>query len=379
MSPPTHRAEPGTSVASPVGLLERLGLDTTATPEEIEAAHRTIVDFLASAPRDLRPWARYETDRVDAAFALLINPAAVTEPDALEDPERAAVQPGGPATPPARRAPAPDPTSGPDGPIDVATDDLAEDDLTAAVSPDAHPDTIGADRPARSPRTGTAAAPRRRPRLPRLVTAGLVVAGLAAVLVVGYNLGAPDGQAGGSGSPTATPVGGLDQARVASLMSRVQANPQDTEALFGLADAFFAANDFVTAESWLNKVLAIDSRNVRALVALGAARFNTGDTETARQKWLAALEIDPNNVEAYYDLGFLYYSANPPDLEGVRREWGKVVELAPGTQLASTVEAHLGALTDGGPSGSPAATGSPAAPASPAPSTSAEPSGSTAP
>jgi Flp pilus assembly protein TadD len=147
-------------------------------------------------------------------------------------------------------------------------------------------------------------------------------------------------------------------------MEKIKANPKDVDALMGLGDAFFQAGQYAVAGDWLTKLVAIDPKNVRALLALGAAEFNAGDATDAEAHWKQVLGLDEKNVEAHYDLGFLYLQRQPPDLVGVRREWQRVVELAPGTEVAQNVQAHLDAIASQGATPSAAASAS-ASPASP--------------
>ena len=90
-------------------LLARLGLDPSASPEDVAAAHETVSAYLAGAPRNLRSWARAQAAGADEAYALLTDPAALARAVALVGAgARPAVLPGGPATPPAHRdTPAP--------------------------------------------------------------------------------------------------------------------------------------------------------------------------------------------------------------------------------------------------------------------------------
>ena len=136
----------------------------------------------------------------------------------------------------------------------------------------------------------------------------------------------------------------IDEAKVADLMEKIQANPSDTATLMALANEFYAGEQYDTAASWLDKVLAIEPQNVDALLARGAVSFNLGDLASAETTWMQVIDIDPGNVEVHYDLGFLYLNQASPDWQGVEREWNKVIELDPSSQLAQTVRSHLDSL-----------------------------------
>ena len=127
-------------------------------------------------------------------------------------------------------------------------------------------------------------------------------------------------------------------------MTKYETNPGDTATLLSLANAYYAGSDYSSAGTWLDKLLAIDPRNVDALLARGAVSFNLGDLAAAQASWNEVIGIDAKNVEAHYDLGFLYLNQATPDWAGVQREWDLVVQLAPGTQLAETVQRHLDEL-----------------------------------
>jgi cytochrome c-type biogenesis protein CcmH/NrfG len=246
--------------------------------------------------------------------------------------------------------------------------------MLAEVTPSMHRDRIAA-RPSASLNTVRkvpAASPRRKAsnaalaetpsRFPR-VLAGL--AGLAVVVVAVFvvqQLGATAPVTGAQATQTPTATAALDQAKVADLMARIQADPNDTAALLELGDAFFQAQDFETAATWLQKLVDLEPNNVRGRLALGAALFNLSKSDEAEVQWLAVLDLEADNVEAHYDLGFLYLNETPPDYDGVQREWGEVVRLAPDTEIAGVVQQHLDALAaqSAGPSTDPSAAPSPA-------------------
>jgi cytochrome c-type biogenesis protein CcmH/NrfG len=427
-------------------LLSRLGLDPSATPEDVSTAHETVAAYLAAAPRSLRAWARVQASGADEAYALLTDPAALSRAVALVGAgARPAVLPGEPATPPARRetlAPTPvaapyaatgravgaaGATAGTAGAATMAAtmaaamttataavlvdengrrivSDNEIDALLAEVDPTAHREIVGTAAQRAASTAATTSAASRPGRLlgiigsaafRNLAIVGATVAAIGIVAVLGFNAGSTSASvigANGSPAPSAAasaPV--LDQAAVAALMVKIQANAKDADSLMALGDEYYRTGDYKTAGDWYAKVTAIEPTNVRGFLALGATAFNLGDATTAETAWKQVLTLDEKNVEAHYDLGFLYLNRQPADMAGVQREWSRVVALAPDSDIAKTVKAHLDALASaapaspgasGAPAGSPAASAGSSAPSvapSSAPASSAAPSSSAKP
>lgn len=165
-----------------------------------------------------------------------------------------------------------------------------------------------------------------------------------AVVVAIYNMGGGQDEATSQGAAQAPSLSPGDEFRVSKLMEKLQAKPNDVATLVQLGDIFFNAQDYNGAGAWMQRAVAIEPGNVKARLALGAAEFNLGDLPDARRDWLRVIALDPENVEAYYDLGFLYVSEDPPDMDKVKEMWGKVVELAPESNVAKTVATHLEGL-----------------------------------
>ena len=379
-------------------LLARLGLDDATSPEDLAAAHESVEQFLASAPRHLGAWARRQASSADEAYALLTDPAALARTVALGgDANRRASTPGGPATPPVRQEsssvetrPVPTRTKGRHTkvePVEVEPSDEELAELIASVTPSAHRDSVGtAGR--KAARGHAQAAPEELPTGARRITPRsrltLVAGGIALIAIVafaGYRFG---GGGLAASLPAASPAASasIDLAAVSAYMQRISANPKDTEALQGLADLYYGAADYASATDFLNRILADDPQNIRALLGLGAAAFNGGDSTAAETAWKKVVAIDPKSVEAHYDLGFLYLNLN--DLVSVRREWELVVQLDPGSDVAKNVQDHLDAIAaqaspSAGSSGAPGATPSASASAAPSAAPTAVPSGSARP
>lgn len=414
MSAPAARGKPTSPEKLERELLARLGLDPSATPEDVGAAHEAVSAYLAAAPRGLRSWARAQAAGADEAYALLTDPAALARAVALVGAgSRSAVLPGGPATPPAHRdTPAPAaaaavpaaaalPAGAPgyakprydeNGRRIVSDEEI--DALLAEVDPTAHREVVGtaaqraaaltAVRPVSAPRGSALGALLGSAAFRNLALVGATVAAIGIVAVVGYGFGGSSAAGIGSNpgavatAAASAPV--LDQARVATLMGKIQADPKDADSLMALGDEYYRIGDFATAGAWFTKVTALEPGNVRSFLALGATAFNSSNLDAAEVAWRKALDIDEKNVEAHYDLGFLYFNRQPPDMAAVQLHWNRVVELDPESELAQTVKAHLGVIASMVPA-SPAPNGSGAPSGSPVPSDTpaASPAGSSAP
>jgi len=375
-------------------LLARLGLDSSATPEDVNAAHEAVSTYLAAAPRDLRSWARAQASGADEAYALLTDPAALARAVALVGAgARSAVLPGGPATPPVHRD-SPSPTAAAVPPTAAAApasavrydengrrilSDDEIDALLAEADPNANREVVGT--PAQRAAALTTVQPMSAPggglsglfaskAFRNLALVGATVAAIGIVAVFGFNAGGNGAQAisanpDASAAPAAS-AAVLDQAKVGDLMGKIQANPKDADSLMALGDEYYRIGDYKTAGDWFTKVTLLEPTNVRSFLALGATAFNGSNLDAAEVAWRKALDIDPKSVEANYDLGFLYFNRQPPDMAKVQEHWKRVIELDPNGEIAKTVSAHLDAIAS-------------MVPASPAPGASAAPAGSTAP
>lgn len=346
----------GDSAAFTNTLLDWLGLPSDAGPDDIEAAHDRLVAFLDSAPPGLQPWARQQATAAGAAYAVLSGRETDSAGATGRDDRTTAADDNADALD--------DLTEDDFDEDDFDEDDLDPDEPVRATSGKhpasarqgrgraAEPRKRMAQRPTRShPRQSAPPALWRRMRNSRVfpVVLMLVVAGLVyGVYQVGG--GAPS-NTGAKGNATASPTAQpLDEAKVAELMTKLQANPKDVDTLRSLGDVYFQASDYKTAATWQQKIIDINPKDINARLALGVALFNTGDTAGAEQHWLKAVEIDPNQAEAHYDLGFLHLSKNPPDNAKAKAEWEQVIKIDPNSELAKTVSNHMDSLTDPSPS-----------------------------
>lgn len=291
---PTERTQP----------LSVLGLPVDASAEQVQQARSRLLDFLAGSPPELAEWARQQRESIESA--------------------------------------------------------AGAHEVAVALGPDEEVAGPVAVTPAR-PRPG-----QRRALAGRTVPAWLVLVLLAPTLVwTVYAMGRPPEPAAGAGRGPAPTLdagrpggpGALDTAAVTALEAKVAADPADTASMRELGALYAAAGDFENAADWQQKIIANDPKDVDARLALGVALFNDGDLAGAQAQWTRASQLAPDEPEPYYNLGFLYLSQPNPDMEKVERAWGTVLELAPDSELAETVSAHLGRLDATAPGSGPTPTG----------------------
>lgn len=300
-----------------------LGISPDAGQDEIEARYRELVNHLASAaiPATLRDWAARETALLDEAYAVLSDP---DRREALLQPQPSAPAPA--AAPPAAS-------------VDEVTDDGEQALRPAPRAP--------AEEPVSAMRALLVGVPWKLMGIGAAI--GIII---LAVAFVRFSGGGDDSSpsVANAGQPTFPPI---DQAKVAQLMTTIQQDPKNADALYQLGETFFLGGEWQTALDWYNKLLEVQPNNTQAHTDIGTAQFNLGNYDGAKTAWLDTLKIDPNVVEVHYNLGFLYANVEPVDIAAALNEWKTVVQLAPGSDLATTAQVHLDILA-AQPSSTPA-------------------------
>jgi len=132
-----------------------------------------------------------------------------------------------------------------------------------------------------------------RPSIPGLLVllAIMVVIGISGGYIVYRLSGQPPGPA--SPAPASDPA--------APWRARLLQNPQDIEALLGLAHVNLDQQNLDEAEALYTQVLAKDPKNVEAITHLGTVQLGRGQVEAALARYNQALALDPGYVHALWD------------------------------------------------------------------------------
>lgn len=268
-----------------------LGLDAEASPEQVAEVHQKLSAFLTDAPADLQPWAQRQLGLAQRA----VEGAGIPDPHAEE---------------------------------------LA---------------LLGLDPEVDSPAAGVA--PVIRPPKKKGWQMPAALAALSAIVVVGVYMmgGEPQPQAAATPSAqtqqaqqgmTGSTPKPVDPEMVKTLEEKIEKDPKDVLSMKALGQVYDGAGDYANAAKWQKRVTEVTPKDPTAWLALGVAQFNAANLKDAEVSWTRAKELDPKQAVTYYNLGFLYMSKN--DMAKARENWQKVVDLDPKSQLAKSVQSHLG-------------------------------------
>jgi tetratricopeptide (TPR) repeat protein len=140
---------------------------------------------------------------------------------------------------------------------------------------------------------------------------------LAIALVIGISGGYLAYRAMG---PTSASVTGSGSDPAAPWRARLLQNPQDVEALLGLAHVQLDQQQLDAAESLYNQVLALQPKNAEAITHLGTVLLERGQLDAALARYNEALAIDPRYVHALWDKANLLQQVKK-DYAGAIRVW----------------------------------------------------------
>jgi tetratricopeptide (TPR) repeat protein len=134
--------------------------------------------------------------------------------------------------------------------------------------------------------------------------------------------------------------------QINDLEKRVEANPNDTQALLQLANVCQDGRFFDKAIAQYRKYLEKNPRDVNARVDMGICFFETSNLEEARKQMEMALKYDSKHVAANFNLGIV--SLRSGKVKEANEWFKKTIALAPnsdmGQQAKQILEQHSSPL-----------------------------------
>ncbi|BDV00985.1 hypothetical protein TDMWS_10700 [Thermodesulfomicrobium sp. WS] len=133
-----------------------------------------------------------------------------------------------------------------------------------------------------------------------------------------------------------------DMAEVSALMERLQANPEDQDAMRHLGMLFMQMGAWARAMSFWDMLLGKVPEDLEALNQKGVCLFQLGRHPEAAEVFSRMLQVDAQNPHAHYNLGVLYaYYLNATD---TARGHFEAVVRGPDARLAAQAKEDLAAL-----------------------------------
>jgi cytochrome c-type biogenesis protein CcmH/NrfG len=139
--------------------------------------------------------------------------------------------------------------------------------------------------------------------------------------------------------PTAAPDQGIQ--RLADLQTCVAADPTNLKCTTDLAAYYYDEGQYAQAEVEYSRAVELDPKNAQWLLRLAGAYIFQQKFEEAAGTLRQAAEIEPNSPEVRLLLGLALSRIEPAQVDAAVQEWRKVIELAPGSELAAQASSYI--------------------------------------
>jgi cytochrome c-type biogenesis protein CcmH/NrfG len=132
----------------------------------------------------------------------------------------------------------------------------------------------------------------------------------------------------------------LDEARVQSLTTILNSDPNNASATVQLANVYFDAERYSDAISWYEKALKLEPNNPDASTDLGVSYYYSGRPDDALRQFDHSLKVNPQHVKTLLNQGIVL-AFGKQDLQGAENAWKKVVEIAPNSDEGRAAQRGL--------------------------------------
>ncbi|MGE0444318.1 MAG: tetratricopeptide repeat protein [Vicinamibacterales bacterium] len=177
---------------------------------------------------------------------------------------------------------------------------------------------------------------------------GTQQAGPPAAAVATEAAAPPPQQAGQQAAPA------LDEARVQSLLTIIQNDPQNAGAHVQLGNVYFDAERYDDAIKYYEQALQLDPKDVNASTDLGVSYYYTNRPDEALEQFDRSLALDPQHTKTLLNQGIVR-AFGKNDLAGAAASWRRVVEIAPQSQEGQAAQRGLDGIAASRGQGAPAA------------------------
>jgi Flp pilus assembly protein TadD len=132
-----------------------------------------------------------------------------------------------------------------------------------------------------------------------------------------------------------------DVARLADLQSCVASHPDNLQCNLDLAALYYKAGQYPQAQVNYERAVQLDPHNASVLAKLAGTYIYQQKFPQAVTTLQDAAAIEPTSAQIHLLLGLSLSKLDPPRMDDAAVSWRKVMELAPGTELASQARQYL--------------------------------------
>ena len=140
--------------------------------------------------------------------------------------------------------------------------------------------------------------------------------------------------------PSAEDLKRMADKQVTPLLAELQKNPRDEDMLSKIGQAYLAAQQFQTAQQYLEQSVAVKAKP-EALNALSFVYYSLGDVDKAIETLNRALKIDPKDPKVLFNLG-MYEWHGKSDPKAAIAVWQTFVRANPNDPKRTEVEELIG-------------------------------------
>ena len=134
-----------------------------------------------------------------------------------------------------------------------------------------------------------------------------------------------------------------DIQRLADLQTCAAADPGNLQCTTDLADYYYQAAQYPLAEVEYLRAVSLAPHDSQLLLRLAGTYIFQQKFDLAADTLRQAVVLQPESPEIRLLLGLALSRMEPPQTTAAVEEWRKVIELAPGTDLASQASSYINA------------------------------------
>lgn len=146
-----------------------------------------------------------------------------------------------------------------------------------------------------------------------------------------------------AGPERASTAAGVDP--MIAVQAALEKDPKDPAAWRSLGRLLAERKDYSGAAEAFAAAVEIAPDDARLRNDLGSALLYLGLVRVARAQFERSVAIDAAYPDARFNLAITLSHTLPPDTERALREWRRVVEMAPGTEVAKMAQGYIDEYT----------------------------------